>query len=94
MDFREIFGLVAGALTTGGFIPQVFRVFRIRRAFEISLPFTILFTMGTTAWLTYGIVIGAFSLILWNGIALCLAVLLLVAKLRWGLKQPQSPPVC
>jgi MtN3 and saliva related transmembrane protein len=95
MDFREIFGLVAGALTTGGFIPQVVRVFRIRRAFEISLPFTILFVIGTTAWLSYGIVISAFSLILWNSIALCLAVMLLFAKLRWGLKPPEiTPPNC
>jgi MtN3 and saliva related transmembrane protein len=95
MDSRELFGLLAGALTTGGFIPQVLRVFRIRRAYEISLPFTILFTIGTAAWLSYGIVLGAFSLILWNSISLCLAVLLLYAKLRWGLKNPgMLPPTC
>jgi MtN3 and saliva related transmembrane protein len=92
MDFREIFGLVAGALTTGGFVPQVLRVFRMRSAIEISLPFTILFAIGTTAWLSYGIVLGAFPLILWNSIALCLGLALLFAKLRWGLKDPAKPP--
>lgn len=90
MDFREIFGLVAGALTTGGFIPQVFRVFRMRRAYEISFPFTILFLAGVILWLIYGILIGSFPIILWNLLSACLGGMLFFAKLRWGFKPPSS----
>ncbi len=86
----EILGLIAGALTTGGFVPQVIRVYHIRQAFEISLPFTLMFVVGTLAWLTYGVFIGSFWLILWNALSAIFAGMLLFAKLVWGSRRPPA----
>lgn len=80
----EVIGLIGGALTTAGFIPQVARIYRLRSAREISFLFTILFTIGISLWLSYGILFRLPSVILWNAITLVMGILLLYAKLRYG----------
>ncbi len=84
MSFGEILGLVAGAITTGSFVPQVVRVYRIRSAREISLFFTILFLVGDLTWMAYGIYLKELPIILWNICGASLAGALMVAKYRYG----------
>ena len=84
MPLGEVLGLLAGALTTGGFVPQVVRVLKLRSAREISLPFSILFLVGVALWLTYGVYFGLLSVIAWNGATFVLGAILLYAKLRFG----------
>ena len=84
MEWREFLGFVGGALTTVGFIPQVWRLFRLRSAHEISLPFTAFFITGIGLWLSYGISMGLPSVIIWNAIAFALGWAMLYAKLRYG----------
>ncbi len=84
MSFGEVLGLVAGAITTGSFIPQVVRVYRLRSTREISLFFTILFMVGDLIWMGYGIYLRELPLILWNALGTSLAGALMVAKLRYG----------
>jgi MtN3 and saliva related transmembrane protein len=80
----EITGVLAGALTTLGLIPQVIHVFRLKEAHEISLPFAIMYTVGVGLWLVYGVSLGLLPLTIWNSISLVLAALLLYAKLKYG----------
>lgn len=80
----EWFGLIAGAIITIGFLPQVIRVFKLKSAHEISLTFTILFLIGIGCWLAYGISLRLTPVILWNSISVILALALLYAKLKYG----------
>jgi MtN3 and saliva related transmembrane protein len=84
MDWKEILGLVAGLLITAGFVPQVWRLFKLKSAREISLTFTISFIVGIALWLSYGILLGLPSIILWNSISLALGGGMLYAKLKYG----------
>ena len=84
MYYGEILGLAAGAITTGSLVPQVVRVFRLRSALEISLTFTLLFIVGDCAWLVYGIIYSLLPVIFWNILAITLAVVLLIGKLKYG----------
>ena len=84
MDWKELLGFTAGALTTLGFVPQVWRLFRLRSAHEISLPFTIFFIIGIAFWLSYGISLSLPSVIIWNAATLALGCAMLYAKLRYG----------
>jgi MtN3 and saliva related transmembrane protein len=77
-------GFVAGAIMTVGYLPQVLRVYQLKSAREISLPFTILFIIGLVFWLSYGIASRLLPIILWNSITLVLGVALLFAKLKYG----------
>ncbi len=83
---QELLGFVGGAFMTLGFIPQVWRLFKLKSAREISLPFTILFLLGTACWLIYGILLGLAPMILWNAISLALGLAMLYAKLKYGSK--------
>ena len=84
MEWNELLGFIGGALTTVGFVPQVWRLYRLRSAREISLPFTIFFILGIGFWLSYGISKGLPSLIIWNAITFALGWAMLYAKLRYG----------
>ena len=84
MDWKELLGFMAGILTTAGFLPQVWRLFKLKSAREISLTFILLFIVGITFWLSYGISLGLFSVIIWNSITLALGFAMLYAKLKYG----------
>ena len=56
----EIIGLIAAALTTSAFIPQVYKVYKEKSAVGISLTMYLIFFVGLSLWLFYGY----FSLIL------------------------------
>jgi MtN3 and saliva related transmembrane protein len=84
MDWQEIIGFIAGILTTVAFIPQVWRLFKLKSAHEISLPFTMMFFFGGIFWLTYGIILAQAPLIFANAISVVLVGLMLYAKMKWG----------
>lgn len=84
MAWQEFLGFIGGGLTTLGFIPQVIRLYKLKSAREISLPFTVLFTAGVLVWMLYGIVLKLPSVILWNAISLILSSAMLYAKLKYG----------
>jgi MtN3 and saliva related transmembrane protein len=85
LDWKELLGFLAGVLTTAGYIPQIWRLFRLRSAREISLPFTTLFIAGIAFWLSYGISLSLPSVIIWNVVTLALGCAMLYAKLRFGM---------
>ena len=83
-DLPEWIGSVAAAFTTCSFIPQVWRVLQTRHTKDISLGMYALFTSGVALWLAYGILLGAWPIIIANGITLILAGTVLFLKLRFG----------
>jgi len=84
LSLTEFIGILAGAFTTFGFVPQIVRVFLLRSAREISLPFTLLFFGGVILWLLYGISLDLVPVIFWNAASAILGALLLYAKLKYG----------
>ena len=84
----ELLGLGGGLLVALGYIPQILRVWRLRDAKEISLPFNVLSLSGTALWLAYGVSLGLLSVILWNSVNCILLLLLLTVKLKFGMGRP------
>jgi MtN3 and saliva related transmembrane protein len=84
LSAQEVLGFVAGILVTVALVPQVVRVFRLKSAVEISLPFTILLIVGMLCWLGYGILFQLFPIIFWNAVGAGLVATLLSAKLKYG----------
>ena len=82
MNFADSIGLLAGALTTGAFIPQVLRTIRTRSAKDLSLGMLIFYVLGIAMWLAYGLVTMKWPLILTNAVTLLLAAILLACKLH------------
>ena len=84
MLLGEWIGFIAGALVTSSLVPQLIRIFKLKSAREISLLFTSLLLSGIILWLTYGIFLNLFPVILWNGIAVVFVATLLYTKLKYG----------
>ena len=80
MDMAQAIGLLAGLLTTVSFVPQVARTVRTKSSRDLSLLMVVLFTAGVGLWLTYGILLAAWPVILANAVTLLLASVLLVCK--------------
>jgi MtN3 and saliva related transmembrane protein len=84
MLLGEVFGLVGGALTTFGYVPQFARILKLKSAREISLPFTLSFLAGATCWLAYGALLSLMPVILWNSAGIIFLSMLLYGKLKYG----------
>jgi MtN3 and saliva related transmembrane protein len=84
MTTQEWVGGIAATLTTCSFIPQVWKVWQTRHTKDISLLMYSLFTFGVGLWLLYGILLGAWPIIIANSITLLLAGTVLALKLRFG----------
>ena len=84
MIYSEVFGLIGGALTTFGYVPQFVRILKLKSAREISYPFTLSFLAGAACWLTYGVILGLMPVILWNSAGIVFLSMLLYGKLKYG----------
>lgn len=79
----ELIGYLAASLTTLAFLPQALHTFRTRDVSGISLGMYGLFTTGVALWLVYGLLLGAWPIIVANAVTLALALAILVMKLRY-----------
>ncbi|MCL5991514.1 MAG: SemiSWEET transporter [Bacteroidetes bacterium] len=84
MEITTIIGLLAAFCTTFAFIPQLIKVWKNKHAKDISLRMYILFILGITFWLVYGILIGSLPIIIANSITIILASIILVFKIKYG----------
>ena len=83
MESADTLGLLAGALTTVAFIPQVVKIWKPRHTRDISLGMFAIFSAGVFLWLLYGIQIGATPVIVSNIVTLGLALTILIFKIRY-----------
>lgn len=91
MDSKELLGMVGGALTSLSMLPQMWRLFKMKSAREISMPFSVLLLAGLVCWLAYGVAFDLFPMILWNSISVVLSAAILFAKLKYG-RSKGGPP--
>ena len=83
IESANTLGLLAGALTTVAFIPQVVKIWKSRHARDISLGMFAIFSLGVLLWLFYGIQIGSLPVILSNAITLGLSLTILFFKIKF-----------
>ncbi len=83
MEPALLIGIIAATLTTVAFVPQVVRVWRTRSTHDISGAMFGIFSMGVVCWLGYGIVLGAWPIIIANIVTLALSLTILYFKIRY-----------
>lgn len=83
MNPIDSIGYLAATLTTVAFIPQVLHTWRLRSAGGISVGMYAVFTIGIALWLLYGVLVGAWPIILANAITLALSVSILLMAIRY-----------
>ncbi len=90
METNELFGSIAGILTTVSFFPQVYKTFKTKSAKDLSFFMFGLFTLGIIFWLIYGILINSRPVIISNSVTLVSSALILFFKIREIIKEKSN----
>lgn len=77
-------GYLAAFLGTVCWIPQAWKAWATRDTSGLSLPSNLLFLTTVLLWLTYGLMIGDWPLIVANICATTAMLIIVAAKLRFG----------
>lgn len=77
-------GAAAAILTTICWLPQAVRVVRYKDTRAISLTTNIVFTIGITLWMIYGIALDNWPLIIANAISIMFTSVIIAMKLKHG----------
>lgn len=89
---KVVLGLVAGALTSSAWLPQLIRIFRHQRADDIAWGYLFVIATGIFLWIGYGIVTHAASVIIANCFSELFVSTVIVMKYQLALRkrQPQE----
>ena len=80
--FYESIGIVAAILTTSAFIPQVYKIYKEKKAQGVSLTMYLIMFIGVLLWLVYGILIGSIAIIIANSVTAILQLFVIIFKLK------------
>lgn len=91
MDDWLMLGVLAGFLTTVGFIPQIIKGYRTKHMDDVSLLMPLVLGSGMLLWLLYGVSLDNLPIVLWNAIAFSLNIVVVGLKLRYERDRPACP---
>lgn len=77
MEWQEILGYVAGAMTTFAVVPQIRKAWKTRAVDDISISTVIVLICGVSLWTVYGVIHQSWPIVITNGVAVILDGLLL-----------------
>ena len=80
MDFVMTLGLVAGAVTSMGFIPQLIRGYRTKELDDVSYFMPSILAIGMSLWFLYGFFVQQFPIIVANAFGIGCCIVLLAMK--------------
>ena len=84
LPYLEILGLIAGAVTSMGYIPQLYRGFKTKKLEDVSYFMPIVLAIGMTLWLFYGIFLKAFAVIIANAFGIACSIGLIIMKKKYS----------
>lgn len=90
MDQVMVIGLVAGFITTLGYVPQIAKGYRTGRMDDVSVFMPLVLIAGMSLWLAYGVLLGDVPIMFWNGVSIALNVAIIAMKFYYG---RGAPPV-
>ena len=80
--FYESIGITAAILTTSAFIPQVYKIYKEKKAQGVSLTMYLIMFVGVLLWLVYGVLIGSIAIIVANSVTAVLQLFVIIFKLK------------
>ena len=80
MESIDLLGLLAGVITSIGFIPQLIRGYRTKKLDDVSYYMPLVLAIGMMLWLIYGILLERIPIIVANTFGMGCSILLLIMK--------------
>jgi len=76
----NVFGFIAGAITSIGFIPQIVRGYKTKKLDDISYYMPMVLVIGMSLWFVYGVLSGALAIIAANALGVGCNLTLIIMK--------------
>lgn len=76
-------GILAGTITCAGFVPQVIKTFRTKKAEDVSLLQPLIISVGIFLWFIYGLLLKDLAIILANIFAFICNLALIAMKIKY-----------
>ena len=83
MNLPDTIGLIAGFLTSTGFLPQLLKALKTKSTKDISAPMLIILGIGVILWIVYGVMVSALPVIIANVLSLCFISSILILKMKY-----------
>ena len=83
-NYTDLFGFIAALLTTVAFVPQLYKTWQSKSADDVSLIMLILFLIGLTCWIIYGISIKSIPILVANIITFIFNFSILSLKINYS----------
>ena len=79
-NYVHYIGLTAGLLCTISFIPQVLKIYRAKKAEDISTITFAVFSIGIMMWLVYGFIKKDYPIVIANCMTIVLSLSIVIMK--------------
>jgi MtN3 and saliva related transmembrane protein len=76
----EILGLIAGTITSVGFLPQIIKGYKTKKLEDVSNYMPIILAIGMTLWMIYGLLMNAIAVIVANIIGVSCNLIIIIMK--------------
>ena len=83
MDKTQWIGIIAGVLTATSMLPQVIKVFKEKKAEDISLLMLIVLLSGIALWVVYGVMRNDFPIIATNAFSMLVNLVLVGLRIKY-----------
>lgn len=83
MDIKNIVGIAGSIFSSVSFLPQVIKLWKTKSAKDLSMMTLLFLILNVSTWLTYGILINDFPIIITNIIVLSMVLLMVYFKLTF-----------
>ena len=81
LPWTSLIGALAGFASMASFAPQAWKIIKSRETKDLSTAMYLLTVVGFSLWTAYGILLGAWPIILTNSVCLGLSAFILGMKL-------------
>ena len=82
----EFLGLIAAALTTISYVPQVVKLVKTKQTEGVSLTMFIILFVGIVMWLIYGLYLNSIAMIVANITTLSLTSIIIFYRIKFRKK--------
>jgi MtN3 and saliva related transmembrane protein len=86
MDKSTWVGLIASIFTTMAALPQLIKIFKAKRAENISLLWIVILILGLSGWVYYGLLKKDTIILISNSIGVLLNLIIAVCAIRYKTK--------
>jgi MtN3 and saliva related transmembrane protein len=79
----ELIGLLAGAITSAGFLPQLFKGFKTKKLDDVSYFMPFVLAIGMSIWFYYGYLIESIAVMVANAFSISCCIILITMKRKY-----------